>query len=116
MTIDDWRLGALGRFNRQSSLGNSMIVLVQTWDLHLESCHSLKDKRAILQSLKAELRRKFNLSVAEVDHQDAWQRAGLACAAVGSERRVVEAMLRQADGIIESTDGVRIVDTSVTAV
>ena len=93
-----------------------MIVLVQTWDLHLEGCHSLKDKRAILQSLKAELRRKLNLSVAEVAHQDLWQRAGLACAAVGSDRRVVEETLRAADGAIEATDGVRIIETAVQAV
>lgn len=92
-----------------------MFAAVQTWDLHLEGCQSLKDKRSILQSLKAELRRKLNLSVAEVEHQDLWQRAGLACAAVGSERRVVEEMLREADGMIEAADGVRIIATTVTA-
>lgn len=92
-----------------------MFAAVQTWDLHLESCHSLKDKRSILQSLKADLRRKLNLSVAEVEHQDLWQRAGLACAAVGSDRRVVEEMLREADSMIEAADGVRIIATTVTA-
>ena len=92
-----------------------MFAAVQTWDLHLEGCQSLKDKRSILQSLKAELRRKLNLSVAEVEHQDLWQRAGLACAAVGSERRVVEELLREADGMIEAADGVRIIATTVTA-
>jgi len=92
-----------------------VFAAVQTWDLHLEGCQSLKDKRSILQSLKAELRRRLNLSVAEVEHQDLWQRAGLACAAVGSERRVVEEMLREADGMIEAADGVRIIATTVTA-
>ena len=90
-----------------------MFAAVQTWDLHLEGCQSLKDKRAILQSLKAELR-KLNVSVAEVDHQDLWQRAGLACGAVGSDRRVVEETLRGADQVIEAADGVRIIDTVVT--
>lgn len=93
-----------------------MYASVQTWILHLEGCHSLKDKRSILQSLKAELRRKLNLSVAEVGAQDLWQRAELACAAVGSERRVVEEMLRTADAIVERADGVRIIDTVVTQV
>jgi len=92
-----------------------MTVLVQTWDLELPGCQSLKDKRSVLQSLKAELRRKLNLSVAEVEHQELWQRAGLACAAVGSDRRVVEETLRAADGLIEAADGVRIIDTVVTA-
>jgi uncharacterized protein YlxP (DUF503 family) len=47
-----------------------MVVLVQTWDLHLEGCQSLKDKRSVLNSLKADLRRRLNLSLAEVEHQD----------------------------------------------
>lgn len=90
-----------------------MHTLVQTWDLHLEGCHSLKDKRAILQSLKAELRRKLNVAVAEVDHQDLCQRAGLACATVASDRRVAEETLRTADGVVEAADGVRIIDTAL---
>ena len=80
-----------------------------TWDLHLEGCASLKDKRSRLKPLVVALRR-VNLSVAEVDHQDLWQRAEVACAAVGSERSVVEAELRSADRTIEEADGVRIID------
>ena len=89
-----------------------MIVLVQSWDLHLEGCQSLKDKRSVLQSLKAGLRR-LNLAVAEVDHQDLWQRAGLAAAAIAGERRVAEETLREADRMIEAADGVRIIETTV---
>lgn len=90
-----------------------MIILTQTWELHLEGCHSLKEKRAILQSLKAELRRSLNVAVAEVEHQDKWQRAGIACGTVGSDRRVAEETLRAADRIVAATDGVRIMDTAV---
>lgn len=92
-----------------------MFAAIQTWDLHLEGCQSLKDKRSVLQSLKAELRRRLNVSVAEVEHQDLWQRAGIACAAVGSDKRVVEEILREADRMIEAADGVRIMGTTVTA-
>ena len=92
-----------------------MYTAVQTWILHLEGCQSLKEKRSVLQSLKADLRR-LNVSVAEVGAQDLWQRAELACAAVGSDRRVVDEMLRTADGIVEAADGVRIIDTVVTQV
>ena len=87
-----------------------MHLAVATWDLHLAGCASLKDKRSRIKPLVTALRR-VNLSVAEVDHQDLWQRAGLACAAIGSDRSVVEGELRAADRIIEETDGVRIVDT-----
>jgi uncharacterized protein len=87
-----------------------MHVAITTWDLHLEGCGSLKDKRSRIKPLVTALRR-VNLSVAEVEHQDVWQRAGIACAAVGSDRSVVEGELRAADRIIEETDGVRIVDS-----
>jgi len=88
-----------------------MIIAVQTWDLHLPGCHSLKDKRGVLKPLTVALRRSLNVSVAETDHQDLWQRAELACAAVGSARSVVEEILRSADRVIEETDGLRIVET-----
>ncbi len=88
-----------------------MIVGLQVWELHLPGCQSLKDKRGTLKPLTAALRQRLNLSVAETGHQDLWQRAEIACAAVGSARPVVEATLRAADRTIEEADGVRIVDT-----
>lgn len=92
-----------------------MIVLLQTWELQLEGCLSLKDKRSVLQSLKAAMK-KSNVAFAEVAHQDAWQRAGLAAVTVSSDRRTAEETLRAVDAMIESADGVRILDTAVTVV
>jgi uncharacterized protein len=89
-----------------------VIVGVQMWELHLPGCHSLKDKRGILKPLTAALRQQLNVSVAETGHQDLWQRAEIACAAVGSARPVVEQLLRSADRLVEGRDGVRIVDTA----
>jgi len=89
-----------------------MLIGIRTWELHLEGCHSLKDKRSVLKPLTTALRRSLNLSVAETDHQDLWQRAEIACAVVGSARDVVEETLRAADRLIEEADGVRILDTA----
>jgi len=88
-----------------------VIVAVQTWELHLPGCHSLKEKRGVLKPLTIGLRRSLNLSVAETDHQDLWQRAEIACAVVGTDRGVVEGTLRAADRMVEESDGARIVDT-----
>jgi uncharacterized protein len=88
-----------------------MLIGIQTWELHLEGCHSLKEKRSVLKPLTTALRRTLNVSVAETHHQDLWQRAEIACAAVGSARDVVEETLRAADRMVEDADGVRIVDT-----
>ena len=51
--------------------------------LHYPDSHDLKGKRKHVQSLKTLLRQRFGASVAEVDHQDKWQRATLLCALVG---------------------------------
>jgi len=64
----------------------------------------------VLKPLTNELRRSLNVSVAETGHQDAWQRAEIACAALGSARSVVDETLRAADRMVEEADGIRIVD------
>ena len=89
-----------------------MIVAIQTWELHLPGCQSLKDKRGVLKPLTVGLRRTLNVSVAETGHQDMWQRAEIACAAIGSARNVVDETLRAADRLVEAADGVRIMDTA----
>jgi uncharacterized protein len=53
-----------------------MVVALLSIELHLPGSRSLKDKRMVLRGIKDRLR-KFNVAVAEVDHHDLWQRAGL---------------------------------------
>ena len=55
-------------------------------DLHLPENGSLKGKRKQVQSLKAQLQRRFGATVAETDHHDLWQRATLSVALVARER------------------------------
>jgi uncharacterized protein YlxP (DUF503 family) len=87
-------------------------VGITVWELHLAGCRSLKDKRSALKPLLSRLRQQCNVSVAETGHQDRWQHAEVACAAVGSDRRVIEETLRAADRLVEGSDGVRIMDTA----
>jgi len=85
-----------------------------TWELHLAACQSLKDKRQILQSLKARLHNEFNVSAAETAHQDLWQRAEITVCVVSTDRRHAEDVLRQADRLVEAAPGARIMDTSTS--
>ncbi len=84
------------------------------WELHLAACQSLKDKRAVLKSLKDRLHHRFNVSVAETAHQELWQRAELTAAVVSTDRRHAENVLREADRLVAGADGARIVDTSTS--
>ena len=65
-------------------------------DLHLPEGGSLKAKRKELLRVRHGLARRFACAVAEVDHHDLWQRAGLTLAVVGrtaaeTEERVADA-------------------------
>jgi uncharacterized protein len=58
-------------------------VAVLVIDLHFPEAGSLKSKRKDLASIKAQLHRRLGVAVAEVDHQDLWQRATLTAALTG---------------------------------
>jgi uncharacterized protein YlxP (DUF503 family) len=89
-----------------------VVVGIVTWELHLNGCQSLKDKRQILSSLKERLHRRFNVSVAETAHQDLWQRAELACCVVAESRRHAEEVLRSADRMVAGEPLARIIDSA----
>ncbi|MFL6047241.1 MAG: DUF503 domain-containing protein [Propionibacteriaceae bacterium] len=56
------------------------------FDLLLGDVHSLKEKRSLIRPLIAEIRKRFELSVAEVDHLDLHRRAAIGVAAVSPDR------------------------------
>ena len=60
-------------------------VAILELDLHFPENASLKGKRRELSSLKAQLQRRFGAAVAETDHHDLWQRAGLTATLVGRD-------------------------------
>ncbi len=91
----------------------SIIVGLCTVELFIPGTQSLKDKRQVLMSLKDRLRDKFNLSVAEVEGQDLWQRAVLGLAYVANETRHVHQVLDQALNVIRATPAVEIVQSRV---
>jgi uncharacterized protein YlxP (DUF503 family) len=85
---------------------------VVVWELHIDGCNSLKEKRAVVRSLKDRLRGRHNVSIAETDHQDTWQRAELAAAVVSSDRRRAQEMISRIDSVVESDFRVRIIDST----
>jgi len=88
-----------------------VVVGVTAWELHIVGCNSLKEKRAILRSLKDRLRGKHNVSVAETNHQNVWQRAEIAVALVASDRKLAQRMMSHLDTMVAADARVRIIDT-----
>jgi uncharacterized protein YlxP (DUF503 family) len=60
-------------------------------EIHLPMSASLKDKRRVVAGLRDRIRR-HNVAFAEVDHQEVWQRAGLAIVSVAAHRPQLEAL------------------------
>ena len=75
--------------------------------LHLPGCASLKEKRGRLKPLLNQLHKKFNVSVAEMERQDMWQEAVIACALVNSDGKQVQRSLQAVVKWVEDnwTDG-----------
>ena len=79
-----------------------MVVGVMRLTLYLPENHSLKGKRQVLRAIKDRVRSKFNVSIAESDHHDVWQRAELGICQVGSDGAFVDSALREVVNFIES--------------
>ncbi|MDP6618794.1 MAG: DUF503 domain-containing protein [Nitrospinota bacterium] len=90
-----------------------MVIGVCTIELRIHGGRSLKEKRRVLRSVKDRIRNRFNVSIAEVDYQDKWQRALLALAAVSNERNHVTGLLESALSAVESMGLAEIVDAEI---
>jgi uncharacterized protein YlxP (DUF503 family) len=70
-----------------------MPIGLLTLEIHIADARSLKDKRQVLRSLKDRLRAHFNVSVAELDHQDVWQRSRVGIVTISNDGKHLEESL-----------------------
>jgi uncharacterized protein len=85
-----------------------MSVGVATLELFIPEANSLKSKRSVLKSMLDGLRNKFNVSAAEVDHLDKWQRATVGIACVSNSQPFSNEMLNKAVDWIEMNPRVNV--------
>ncbi|MBV8897783.1 MAG: DUF503 domain-containing protein [Acidobacteriaceae bacterium] len=78
---------------------------VLTLDIHVESSHSLKEKRHVVKSLKDRLRERFNVSVAEIDFLDSWQNSVVAAVTISNDRVRAEQILQAVEAHAASVLG-----------
>lgn len=82
-----------------------MVVGLATYTFALPGAHSLKDKRRILKSVIERAKNKFNISIAEIDQQDIWQRAVIGVAVVSNETAHANTILNYLTGFLETAHG-----------
>lgn len=87
-----------------------LIIGLMTVDLFLPSSGSLKEKRMVIKAIKDKIRHKFNVSIAEVDFLDKWQRARLAVVQVGNSYSFIEKNMTAIFNLIEANGICEIVE------
>lgn len=87
-----------------------MIVGLCRIDLFLPESRSLKAKRQVIKGLKDRIRNRFNVSVAEVEHQALWQRATLGLAMVSEEKGYVDRTLQQVLNLVQAEPRLLVLD------
>jgi uncharacterized protein len=90
-----------------------MFIGVLYMEIHMPGVTCLKGKRRIVQSIKANIRNKFNASVSEVDFQDKWQRAAIGVAIAGGERAHIEVELHKALSFVENRDDLEVTTRNI---
>lgn len=93
-----------------------MPIAFLTLELHIEAAQSLKDRRQVVRSLKDRLRTSFNVSVAELDGAELWNRATLGVVSISPSRDYLDGLMKQVENAatrIANNHGADIADSAV---
>jgi len=77
-----------------------MIVGIVDIEMHIPQAGSLKEKRSVINSLKSRIQNKFNVSIAEVDYFDKWQRAAFGLSTVSTDKSHIDSILSEIESFI----------------
>ncbi|HEX2068965.1 MAG TPA: DUF503 domain-containing protein [Actinomycetota bacterium] len=91
-----------------------MLAALCRFDLRIPGCTSLKQKRHVVKTLTASLRQKFNVSVAEVDHHDLWQRTTIGVASVAEEGYHLKRVMHQVERHIGTFPAIEMIDADLS--
>ncbi len=90
------------------------MIAYLTLELRIEHARSLKDKRQVVRSLKDRLRHSFNVSVAELDSDGAWQRATIGVVSISGSKDYLDGLMRSVEreaAKLANNSGAELVDT-----
>jgi uncharacterized protein YlxP (DUF503 family) len=91
-----------------------VLVALERFDLRIPRCHSLKEKRHVMKTLTNAIRQKFNVSVAEVDHHDKWQRTTIAVSAAAGEAYHARRVMHEVEKFVDRWMEVEIIQTELS--
>lgn len=91
-----------------------MFVMALRCDLRFPQAQSLKEKRQLLRPLVDSARARFNVSVAETEHQNSWQRCEIGFALVSGEAAIVNTLAAQIEQMVWQAAGVEVLSIDRT--
>ena len=90
-----------------------MIIGICKVELHIYESNSLKEKRHVVKSIIGKLSSRFNISIAEVDLNDLWQRAVIGFSIVSNETVQVNKVISNVLNFIENDGRVEIINNDI---
>tara|TARA_Y100000031_G_scaffold153164_1_gene197825 strand:+ start:489 stop:770 length:282 start_codon:yes stop_codon:yes gene_type:complete len=87
-----------------------MIVGTCWVKLFLHENNSLKGKRKVVKSVKDRIKRKFNVSIAEIGNHDDWKKIVLGIAAVSNDQKYIHKVLNDVINSIDSMHLAEVLD------
>lgn len=82
-------------------------------EIHIPAAHSLKEKRFVLNSIKDRTRKKFNVSVSELEGIDTWQRSSIGMAMVSNSQKLIESCFDKILQMLDHDDRFEIIDRQI---
>jgi uncharacterized protein YlxP (DUF503 family) len=92
------------------------MIAFLTLEIQIEAAQSLKDRRQVVRSLKDRLRTSFNISVAELDNAELWNRATIGIVSVSSSRDYLDGLMKKVESAatrIANNHGADVADSFV---
>lgn len=90
-----------------------MVVGVLRLDIYIPQSQSLKAKRQVIKGLKDRVRRRFNVSICELDDRNLWQRAALGVAFLSTESRHAYLVLSRVENSLGDEGRIQILNSSI---
>jgi len=90
-----------------------MIIGVLRVEIRIPGVRSLKEKRKVVRSIKDKIKNKFNVSVAEVDYADKWQRSVIGISQIGNDAGYIEKNLNSIYQLMIGQYDIQVIDRLV---
>ncbi|HAJ33796.1 MAG TPA: DUF503 domain-containing protein [Candidatus Atribacteria bacterium] len=93
-----------------------MLIGVCELCIYLPDCRSLKDKRSIISNLKSQLRKKFNISISEINHKNLWKKSTLGICCISDNRQIIDKTMDSLIKKISSNPKVELINFKVSTI